>query len=370
MTASWSAVAAAIGSRARGTFPAAAASLIAAAIVIACLDLAILPYVLREGATDWAAYEQAGKLMASHQNPYAWADAADIRALTPYPYLYPPPLAWLWGVGFTPGLWLALKIASLGGLAAFAWRYASTPGGRLAVAVSLFGIAVAFPPVVHDLILGNVMVLYLATIAVLSAWPDRRWAVVPLAVLMAIAFKPFVAPIVLWLLIRDPARFVDLVAVAVGLTLVFALMIGPTPYGQYLVALPKLGGLAQPFSGNLGLSGISPVVALVAIPIGLIWAGLAAWRLGRQAGLATAVSLALIVQPTVGFNYASILIPAVILLWLADRLTGLLLALAVIMLSPLSPPSAAVLVAVAATVVGLRQRTADGHPAAAGAATT
>ena len=355
MTASTSPIAAAVGSRARGTFPAAAASLIAAAIVIACLDLAILPYVLREGATDWAAYEQAGRLIALHQNPYAWADTPDIRALTPYPYLYPPPLAWIWNLGFTPALWLGLKIASLAALAAFAWRHAPTAAARVGFSLGLVGVAIAFPPVIHDLILGNVMVLYLAAIALVCAWPDRRWAVIPLGVLIAIAFKPLVAPILLWLLIRERARFIDVVVVAVGLTLAFALVIGPTFYVQYLVALPKLGALAQPFSGNLGLSGVSPALALAAIPLGLAWAGFAAWRLSPEAGLATAVALTLIVQPTVGFNYAAVLIPALILLWRVQRPVGLLTALAVILLSPLSPPVAGILVAVAATVAGLRR---------------
>ena len=121
-----------------------------------------------------------------------------------------------------------------------------------------------------------------------------------------------------------------------------------------LVALPKLGGLAQPFNGNLGLSGVSPALAIAAIPIGLVWAGIAAWRLTPAAGLATAVGLTLIVQPTVGFNYASILIPAVILVWRLDRLAGLLAALAVGILSLVSPPGAGVIVALVATGIGLR----------------
>jgi hypothetical protein len=361
-------IAAAVGSRANGTFPAAIATLLAIGIVLVAIDAALVPYILQEGATDWAAYDYASGLLHLHQNPYAWASAPDIRAVTNYPYLYPPPLAWLWGLGFNPQLWLAVKVASLAGLGAFAWRYASTMPARLGLAAVLVALALATPSVVHDLVLGNVMVLYLGAIAVVCAYPERRWAVVPLGILIAIAFKPLVATIVVWLLVRERARFLDLVAVAVGLTIVFAVVIGPSAYIDYLVALPKLGGLAQPFSGNLGLSGISQPLALAAIPLALAWAAVAAWRLVPEAGLAAAVALTLLVQPTLGFNYACLLIPALILLWRVERPAGLLIGLLVLIVSPVSPPLAGLIVAAAASVVGRRREPGADRVALAGAA--
>ena len=256
----------------------------------------------------------------------------------------------------TPALWVAVKIASLAGVATFAWRYASSPAARVLGGMVLVGFSLAFPPVVHDLVLGNVMVLYLGAIALVCAYPNRRFAVIPLGILIAIAFKPFIVTVAVWLLIRERRRFVDLVAAAVVATILFALAIGPSVYIEYLVALPKLGGLAQPFSGNLGLSGISQPLALVAIPLSILWAVVAAWRLVPEAGLATAVALGLLVQPTVGFNYAAILIPAAILVWRIHRPAGLVLALVVVFGSAVSPPVAGLIVAVAAAVVG-RSRT-------------
>jgi hypothetical protein len=368
VTGSRPTIATAVGSRANGTFPAATASLVAIVIVLVAIDVTLVPYVLREGATDWAAYDYASGLLDLNQNPYAWASAPDIRAITTYPYLYPPPLAWIWGLGLNPQLWLTVKVASLAGLGAFAWRYAATTPVRLALAAVLVVLALATPSVVHDLVLGNVMVLYLGAIAVVCAYPERRWAVVPLGILIAIAFKPLVATIVVWLLVRERARFFDLVGVAVGLTIVFALVIGPSVYIDYLIALPKLGGLAQPFSGNLGLSGISQPLALAAIPLALAWAAFAAWRLVREAGLATAVALTLLVQPTLGFNYACLLIPALILLWRVHRPTGLIVALLALIASPISPPLAGLIVAVAASIVGRRPESERARTAIAGAA--
>ena len=365
MTSLSTTVSVALGRRSDGTFPAAAATLIGIAVVLAALDLTVLPYLFREGATDWRAYDEAATGLRAHQNPYAWANASDIRALTAYPYLYPPPLAWLWGLGLNASLWLAIKVASLATLGLFAIRATPRPSDRVLITGALVGLAVAAPPVIHDLILGNVMVLYVAAFAVLAAVPDRRWAVVPLGVLMAIAFKPLVAALVVWMLVRDRARLVDLLAVAVVVTIGFALVIGPWAYIDYLIALPKLGGLAQPFSGNLGLSGVSQPLAFAAIPLALGWAAVAGRRLALEPGLAVAIGLTLIAQPTLGLNYAGVLIPAIILIWRTDRPAGLLLGVLLPLVSVISPPVAGLAVAVTGSVIGWRRRPASDPVAAA-----
>jgi hypothetical protein len=351
-------LAAVLGRRSDGTFPAAAATLIAIGIVLAFLDLTVLPYLFREGATDWRAYGEAAAQLRAHQNPYAWASAADIRALTAYPYLYPPPLAWIWGFGLNASLWMGLKVASLAALGLFTIRATPLPRQRTLLTGALVGLALAAPAVLHDLILGNVMVLYLAAFAVLAAFPDRRWAVVPLAILIAVAFKPLVAAIAVWLLVSDRARLLDLAAVSVALTIAFAVLIGPGAYIDYLVALPKLGGLAQPFSGNLGLSGVSQPLAFVAIPIALGWAAIAGRRLPAELGLAVAIGLTLIAQPTLGLNYAAVLIPAIILVWRSNRPAGLLLGVTLPLISIFSPPVAGLVVAVTGSIVGWRRRPA------------
>jgi hypothetical protein len=358
MTSSTTTLTAVLGRRSDGTFPAAAATLIAIGVVLAALDLTVLPYLFREGATDWRAYEEAGIQLRAHQNPYAWASAADIRALTAYPYLYPPPLAWIWGFGLNASLWMGLKVASLVALGLFAVRATPLPLPRVLITVALAGLALATPAVVHDLILGNVMVLYLAAFAVFAAFPDRRWAVVPLGILIAMAFKPLVAAIAVWLLVRDRARLLDLVVVAVALTVGFAVVIGPGAYVDYLVALPKLGGLAQPFSGNLGLSGVSQPLAFVAIPISLGWAAIAGRRLPVELGLAVAIGLTLIAQPTLGLNYAAVLIPSIVLVWRSNRPAGLLLGVILPLISIFSPPVAGLVVAATSTIIGWRRRPA------------
>ena len=114
-----------------GTFPAAAATLIAIGVVLAALDLTRPAVPLPRGRHGLARRtKRPAAQLRAHQNPYAWANAADIRALDAYPYLYPPPLAWIWGFGLNASLWVGLKIASLAALGLFAVRATSLPAAR------------------------------------------------------------------------------------------------------------------------------------------------------------------------------------------------------------------------------------------------
>jgi hypothetical protein len=97
-------------------------------------------------------------------------------------------------------------------------------------------------------------------------------------------------------------------------------------------------------SGNVGLAAVSPalaVVGLVAAYLATIWAG---FRLDAGRGAAIAISACLLAQPSIGFNYVGLLIPAVVALWSVDRVAGLIAIIAVPIVAVVSPPVASVVV--------------------------
>jgi hypothetical protein len=339
-------------------------AIVLVAIVLVLIDWVAIPVLLQEGATDWRAYEGGAQALAAGTSPYAWTANEDIRALTAYPYIYPPPLAALWGLGMTASMFLGLKIAATFAVGAFAVSASRIGAERLATGAALVALAVASPPVVHDLVLGNVMSLYLAAIALALALPRNRLAAVPLGILCAIALKPAVLPVLIWMLLRNRAQFLAALIGGATTTALFAVLLGPSIYVEYLRALPRLGGLAQPFSGNVGLSSISIGLALVAIPVALAACVWAARTLEFRASAVVAVAMTQFVQPAIGLNYASLLIPGVILLWFVNRRAALAMGMSLPAVVLVSPPLAALLIGGTAVLTGWRRRESVGRVAA------
>lgn len=344
-------------------WPRAALVLAAAAIVVGLIDVIAVPVLLREQATDWRAYEGAAQLLAQGGSPYVWTVDPDVRAVTDYPYIYPPPLAAIWGLGLNAPLFAALKAVSLATMIAFV-RVASRAPTRplvLAGGVALAGITLASAGVVHDLILGNVMTLYVAAVALALAMPRSAWAGAPLGAVIAIALKPAIVPFLVWMLLRRRSQFVAAFAAGLATTGLFAVFLGPGVFVDYLVALPKLGGLAQPFTGNLGLSSFSLALAVLAIPLSILWVVVAARLFDAWASAAVAVGMTFLAQPTLGLNYAGLLAPGIVALWLVDRRAAFAMAVTLPVASIVSPPLAGVILAAVATWAGWRARPRAGE---------
>jgi hypothetical protein len=342
-------------------------AIVLVAIVLVLIDWVAIPVLLQEGATDWRAYEGGAQALAAGTSPYAWTANEDIRALTAYPYIYPPPLAAIWGLGLTASLFLGVKVAATFAVGAFAVSASRIGAERLAAGAALVVLAVASPPVVHDLVLGNVMSLYLAAVALALALPRNRLAAVPLGILCAIALKPAVLPVLIWMVVRNRAQFFAAFIGGAVTTALFAVLLGPSVYIEYLRALPRLGGLAQPFSGNVGLSSISIGLALVAIPVALAACIWAARTLEFRTSAAFAVAMTQFVQPAIGLNYASLLIPGVILLWFVNRRAALAMGMSLPAVVLVSPPLAALLLGGTAVLTGWRSRESPGRVAATSA---
>jgi len=310
-------------------------ALLAAVGGVLVVDIAIVPVLLQETARDWNAYAGAGRALATGAPLYPWSIGGDIRAPAPYPYLYPPPLAAIWTLGFTPALLLGLKLVSLAAVYPLARRVGASVIGSLAVA----GLALAAPPVIHDLILGNVMTLYLAAVCLAVVFPGWTGAIA-LGVICAVALKPAIGPFLLFLLLRRRDDFLRTLAVGGLVTLMFAAAIGPGRYAEYLAALPALSGLAAPFTGNVGLSAISPWAGVASVVVAYAFT-LASVRLDERSAVSVAIACCVVAQPTLGLNYAALLIPAVVLLWPVSRRLALV--------SAVVGPAAAVVSTVATT---------------------
>jgi hypothetical protein len=333
--------------------------------LLAILAIGLLPTILREQTRDWIAYEQAADRLESGQPLYVFELANPDEEY----YLYPPPTAAIWAAAGSPEALLAVKVLALIGVAALMVVVAPTarPRSRWIAGGALAAAALLAPSDLHDLVLGNVMALYVGAVAISVARPGWLGSGV-LGTVCAVALKPVIGPYLLWLAFRRPRDFVRTLAVGLAVSVVFAIAVGPGRYVEYLQALPRMSVLVGLPSGNVGLSAISPGLALAGVAfayVATIWAGI---RLDPGRGAALAIAACLLAQPSIGFNYAGLLLPAVVVLWSADHVAGFMAILVTPLVAVVSPPVASVVVmALAALRVG--ERLGFARPATGTAAT-
>jgi hypothetical protein len=339
-------------------------ALVAGLTFLVILAVGLLPTILREQTRDWIAYEQAADRLTGGEPLYVFELATPDDEY----YLYPPPTAAIWAAIGSPEGLLAIKVLALIGVASLMVVVAPAASlrNRWIAAAALAIAALVAAPNFHDLVLGNVMALYVGAAAISVARPGWLGSAA-LGTVCAIALKPAIGPYLVWLAFRRPKDFLRTVAVGLVVSGVFAVVVGPGRYVEYIQALPRMSVLVGLPNGNVGLATISPVVALIGVVVAYlaaIWAGL---RLDSGRGAAIALAACLLAQPSIGFNYAGLLLPAVVMLWSADRAAGFVAILAVPLVTVVSPPAASLVVmALAALRVGERfgiARTA-GDPAA------
>lgn len=335
-------------------------------MLVVLLGLGLAPTIAREETRDWVAYQQASERLANGQPLYVF----DLASPDDEYYLYPPATAAVWAWFGSPEALLVIKIAALalvGTLALVAVPGRDQVRTRLAVAIALVAVALVAPPDQHDLVLGNVMALYVGTVALSFALPGWVGAV-PLGVVLSLALKPVVGPYLLWLLLRRRGDLARTAVVAIVVSAVVALAVGPGRYVEYLTALPRMSVLAQLPTGNVGLTTISLPVAIAGVVLAYLATILAARRLGMPRSAAIAIAAGLLAQPTIGFNYVGLLIPAAVILWSADRAAGFVAFVTVPLTAIVSPPlSAAILIGLSFAPVsdwlGVRERGPQGAPA-------
>jgi hypothetical protein len=313
--------------------------------VVGVLAIGLLPTILGEGTRDWIAYQQAADRLAADQPLYVFTLATPDDEY----YLYPPLGAALWRLAGSPEALIVVKIAMLCLCGALATVLAPSVGrrGQIVIGALIVVAAVIAPSDIHDLILANVMAFYVGAVALSVARPGWIGAT-PLGLVCAAALKPIIGPYVLWLLIRRRADFWRVATVGIVASLACALFVGPGRYIEYLTALPQMSVLSDLPSGNAGLSRFSREVALVGLVLSYLVTVFASMRLSVWRSAAVAIAAGLLAQPALGFNYAGLLLPAVLALWVVDRPAGFVAIAVAPILAVVSPPLAGVFVIAAA----------------------
>ena len=301
--------------------------------------LAYLPLLQTEEGRDWTTYARSA---------YDWTHGFDLyydhgRLIN----LYPPAMAVLWSWGVTPQLWLLLSVLALLGVATLARGWASL-GLCLLTLLQL--------PVFYDLMTGNVTSLYVGAIAIRMA--SRRWAAgVPLGVILAIAPKPALAPFVFLLLVKNSRQTLVPIVVALAITAATLVGVGPAAFVEYLAALlDSQRQLAGWTGGNLGLARAGLPVVIGGLVVATVAVITAARFLTPDRAVALGLGAGPLVQPTIGYYYAALAIPGLILLWRRSPWTATAAALTAIVVAVITPALSGLVLAAAAVVSQLQEQ--------------
>ncbi len=329
-------------------------------LVIVLVALILLTFRLTQFAVfttqiqwgyDFSAYWEAAGHLLNGQAIYA-ADqlAGPYAPQRQFLYLYPPPLA----VAVTPlaalvpadyraamWLWAALGAAILAaGTLAVARSVGLVARVRAATGLGPWLLLIAvftFPPVVGELVLGNVHLLLFGLMAV--AWlgvrrGDRtgeRWA--GIAVGLAAGIKIFPALVILWFLLTGRRRAATW-SLAAGLAalLVALPMTGIQPWLDYPAVLLNLSApsdTTDTLAPTVWLAGIVSfgVARLIITGVALALLAWTARRLSARRSFAVAVMLSVLIAPALYDHYLAILVlPFLLLLPEAGALPWLALA--------------------------------------------
>jgi hypothetical protein len=241
--------------------------------------------------------------------PYAWATdvqrnlsaAGDLvagRFGVDRGYLYSPlaamltvPATWL-PVGVGIGGWLVLRFGVL-----LEGVRRETAGWRSVDRVAAAVAAVTFIPTLYDLMLGNVTILMTASVAVVAWSRDRIAAGIALGAFLAMAPKPALAPVLVWMLIYRRRALVGTIGSAVVTTAAAMLVLGVGPYLAYIEILRRPEYLDGPRQlGNMSLTALPPAIALVLGAIAVV-VTLIALRRGETPGFIAVLAAGLLLAP-------------------------------------------------------------------------
>jgi hypothetical protein len=213
-------------------------------------------------------------------------------------YLYSPLAALLilattWiPAGLAGGAWLAARFGVLLAGIRHQTRGLATMD-RVLIAIA----ATAFLPTVHDLMLGNVSILLAGAVALVAWAPDRLRTGVPLGLALAIAPKPALIPILVWMLVFRRRALAGSLGTATAATIAAIAVVGSGPYLAWIEVLRHPQYLAGPQGGNFALTGFFHMPVALGLSALAVAAGLLALRQGETPGLLAAVAVGLLVAP-------------------------------------------------------------------------
>ncbi len=210
-------------------------------------------------------------------------------------FLYSP----LFGLLATPLTWVPLTVAALAmagiGIAILLAGTALETRGLAAVDRILVTIAaLGFIPVVYELVIGQVTMLIAASILPVR---DRDGIAlgIPLGIVLALIPKPFLVPLLVWMLVRRRSALAGALGTAAIVTFAGIAVLGTDLYIAWGRALVGTGQIDRP--GNLALTALGargfvwPLVTLASAVI--------LWAIARdeRRGFVAAILGALLVQP-------------------------------------------------------------------------
>ena len=258
-------------------------SLIILAGVAFALADAVIVFIAARGdfAIDFTCcYQQAGqRILDDPSSLYAWTDSYTFR-YSPWAAVLFAPLA---GLSETAAVWawMALKVVVVVVVAAGLGRRWSGDAAWLVAGMVPF-----FPPMWHDLALGNVSVFTVAVLTVLLARRDGLGGLA-FGLLLLLAPKPHLLPVALWLAVRRPRDgLVALATVALGV-LAGVLVFGPDLWLEWLGTFRE--PLERTFTANIGFSGL---LGPAGVAVGLVAAAVVgAAALVRRGDIGMGLSL-------------------------------------------------------------------------------
>jgi hypothetical protein len=307
------------------------------------LAVGSLPVLLLEQNRDWETFALAGRNLKAGAPLY-------FDATGELTNLYPPAMALLWTLPLSGPAWFALAAATIAVIGVLA-------RGRERLLV--VGLVAMLPPLHYDLLTGNVTTFYVAALALVLARPGWLGAA-PLGIVLAIAAKPALVPFVILLALSRPGIALRVATVTLLVTGLAVLIAGVDRHLEYAAALlDSQRQFAAWTTGNVGLARLGPLAVAMGLAGGLA-ATLAAARFVRwEHAVAIALGAGALTQPTLGFYYAALLVPGVVLMWRVDRVAAALAALSLPVLSILSPVVGGMVLITLAAISPLARRVSN-----------
>ncbi len=175
--------------------------------------------------------------------------------------------------------WLGLKLVVLV-VTAVSFARPWTGDRRILAALAV----VAFPPVVHDLVIGNVSTVTLLVLLAVARWEGLRAGAL-LGLVILLMPKPHLLPILVYLAFARRREFGGAMITILARVILGLAMFGTEPWLAFVETLRE--PLERTFTANIGFSGLLGPVGVV-IGLGLVAAILRGGGDGRRESAATA----------------------------------------------------------------------------------